>query len=878
MTGSAVSGHRHAQLHRLHTAVLDRACATLCLDVFDTVLWRRVPRPTDLFGLLGARLRDDGRCPSWVTDATFRQLRIDAERAARAQGDALGGEVSLTEIWRAMPLSLFRDTTLDELIRAEVDLERAMTEVDLDIAAVARLARRGGIPLALVSDTYFSREQLAQLLDRPELDALRGARIFRSQEYGADKSSGLWDIVARELGHSPERILHVGDHETADHEIPGKLGIRTVHYRRLDEDFSRMLEREQEPVNALGPTVTGLDQEHGDFGLTSMRAKVLQTGGRTTSSATGTAWRFGAAVLGPVLTGFAEWVALRAHAAGLRTVWCPMREGELLSELVNNAADARGLAVVAKPVWLSRHVASLAALDCTSRRAVQEFIRGRHLLTVRQLLEVLHLRAGEIPHLAAELDTLLDNRQVAAQLGVALTETPHLLNRLRVTTTAARERLLKALRDAGALAGSELPLVDLGWGGTIQLHLARVLRIAGTGTTTTGFYLATDARSARLYSAGLRAEGYLGQAGHPREIVGVLARSPEVVEQSVNALCGSLVDFTDDGSPVLAPVTATTSQNRERRSVQEGVLTFQRYWNRQVRTATDWPTLTGAARPRLANILTAALKTPTTDEATLFGNWRHEDNFGSTVVTRILPDDLAPAIPYLSPADLGDLGMRDSFWPGLLAASDPHLAAAARAISAGAIEPAAFEPAGEPSATTLRYRTADGEWHDGSSRRVRINHNGLSFARMDLQTSGATHVSLAVPGRPALVRVDWIEAATVTGGRHEVLRWQTPADFAGLTFVDCAWLGANLIEFHSPLAAVWLPLSAEHGAPATSVRITAGFAMLPRSRSGLGYRFTPAGPITRLGAIAEHVHRSRGIAGLLRFAARALLRRIARVR
>ena len=66
-----------------------------------------------------------------------------------------------------------------------------------------------------------------------------------------------------------------------------------------------------------------------------------------------TAWRYGAAVVGPVLTGFAEWVVDNAEQNGTDVVWCPMREGELLSALINNAARARGRKVEARPLWLA---------------------------------------------------------------------------------------------------------------------------------------------------------------------------------------------------------------------------------------------------------------------------------------------------------------------------------------------------------------------------------------------------------------------------------------------------------------------------------------------------------------------------------------------
>jgi FMN phosphatase YigB (HAD superfamily) len=884
--GSALSnelmpGHRHPRLDDVHRMIADRSCSVLSLDIFDTVLWRRVPRPTDLFAVLGSQLRRDGLCPSWVTDASFRQMRIAAEHDARSRRGSLGTEVSLFDIWREMPLSLFGEALLEELVQAEVELERSFTVVDLDVAHVIALAQKHDIPVVLVSDTYFTEDQLSYLLDRPELGPMQNVRVFRSHQHGADKASGLWPIVLNELGRRPDEVVHIGDNEVADHEVPSSLGIRTVHYERLDEAFTRVLDREHESTDYFGAFAKHFDPDHGDFGITSLRAKTLQSGSRATTAAARTAWRYGASVLGPALTGFAEWVALKAHNSGTSVVWCPMREGEMLAELINNAARARGWNVQAKPVWLSRHVTSVAALDCADTDSVHEFILQRHRLTVRQLLTTLSLRPGDVPALAEELDTVLDTPRMVARVSVALTETPHLKNRLAVTTTASRERLLKALRDAGALNDPDLMLVDLGWGGTIQFQLARVLQLAQTGVTTSGLYLATDERSTRLLQAGLRAEGYLGQAGHPREIVWTLTRSPEVIEQCVNALCGSLIDFDDNGSPVLGPQAGTHSQNVERKAAQDGILAFQQQWNRYVGASDGaWPDLTGSARDRLANILTSSLKVPTAEEASVFGNWQHEDNFGSSVVTRVLPDDLVPAIPYLSPNDLDDLHMRDSFWPALIAASDTRLSAAARALATGLVDPTAFEPSGDPFETRLRFRTADDRWHDGPRRRVRINHNGLSFARINFDGHDVLDVSLAIPGRPAIVRIDWIEARVISGGDPvpRVLRWDQPDDFAGLTFADCTWLGANMVEFDFPHSAMWLPVAARSGAPVTSAQVTVAFAMLPQSISRLGHHAPLASRVARLSGRMREEYRARGAVGIVAGAARIASRQLENLR
>lgn len=873
-------------LDNVHRIIADKACTVLSLDIFDTVLWRRVPRPADAFALLASRMRDAGLCPPWVTDATLRRMRIAAEDTARRGRDALGTEVSLFDIWRAMPDGVFGAAPLEQLVEAELLLERELTVVDLDVAEVVKAARKQDIQVVLVSDTYFTDDQLARLLDRPELGPMEGVRIFRSNQHGTAKASGLWEIVLRDLGRSPEQIVHIGDHEVADHEVPGGLGIRTVHYRRLDDDYLDVLKREKEPVRPFGDHAPDLDDRHGDFGLTSLRAKAVHSGVPFTTSALDVAWRYGAGVLGPVLTGFAEWAAWKAHEAGTRRLWCSMREGELLSRLINEAAAARGWDVRAAPVWLSRFVTSLAGLDPHDPAAVHAFVRTGYRLTVRQALSVLELQPGDVPGLATELDTVIDNGDIADRVAGALTETPHLCNRLAVTVTAVRERMIRSLRDAGALDDGDLTLVDLGWGGTIQRQLARALEIARIDVRPAGLYLATDTRAERVYMAGLRAEGYLAQAGHPAHVAATITRSPEIVEQCVNALCGSLIGFTEEGAPVLGQTADSPTQNAERRTVQDGVLAFQHMWNRYVAASGGtWPDLARppAARDRLARILVAALESPTPDEAAVFGNWTHEDNFGSSLVTTLLPADLKPAVPYLSPGDLDDLNMRDSFWPALIAASDTGLGAMARAIADGAIDPAAFDPAGEKYETRLRYRTADDRWHEPIRRRVRINHNGLSFSRLSFEHHDTIDISLAIPGRPAIVRVDWIEARVIAGGRgrERVLRWDKPEDFVGLHYADCRYLGGNLMEFDTSYAAVWLPLARRAGVPAVSSgQVTIAFAMLPQSMTGMAPRMPVdrrAERSARAARLTERVreeYRTAGVKGIAAGAGRVARRKL----
>lgn len=870
-------------LEPVRAAITDRSCSALSLDIFDTVLWRRVSRPTDLFALLGRRLRENGRCPDWILEPTFRSMRIDAERRARASRYAIGSEVSLLDIWRFMPIELLGKFPIEELVDAEVQLERAITVHDLDIASLVQLAVKHEIPLILVSDTYFAEDHLRYLLDRPEIEGLATARIFRSHQFGTAKSSGLWKIVLSEMDIEPARLIHVGDHEAADYRVPTKLGIRSIHYARIDPNFSAILEREQEPIEYGAPLSDLIDLNYGDFGITSLRAKAILSGRPHASSSVDQAWRYGAGILGPVLTGFAEWSASKACEAGISTLWCPMREGEMLSNLINGSAAARGWDVTAKPVWLSRHVTALASLDSFDVGEIFEFVRRPYRPTVRQVLSMFDLRPGDVPSLADKLEVIVDVSR-AELISTILTENPHLRNRLALASATARERLLASLAKSGALDDRNLTLVDLGWAGTIQQMLARVLRLAHMDIVPSGLYLATNEGSLKLIREGMRAEGYLGQGGHPHKIVRTISRSPEIVEQVVNSPCGSLIGFSDTGTPILGPFTDGAAHQAERQAAQAGVYRFQELWNSHVLIAgASWPSLAQGGQRRLSNILVSSLNMPTAAEAALFGGWGHEENMGSDVVTRNLPSHLLAAIPYLSPNDFQDLNMRDAFWPALIGASDPHLAAAAYALNTGQLSPSTFEQSGKPPEIRLRCSSLDGRWRNGPSRPLRINHNGLSFAHMRFDVAKTDAISLALPGQRAIVRIDWIEVRALAGGdaTTEVLRWETGEDLAKLTYVGCSRLRSKLVEFRRPNSELRIPLTVWRGKHVTFAQLMIGFAVLPHSTAKVrepqgatrpAYPTPPpaAGP-QRMRRVRS-VYRQRGPAGVVAATFRAASR------
>lgn len=86
-------------------ALADDAFDVLSVDIFDTLLWRRVPEPKDIFGLVASALSNDGVLVAHISPVQFAELRASAEKAARAAAEAKTGsrEVVLEDIYAHLP-------------------------------------------------------------------------------------------------------------------------------------------------------------------------------------------------------------------------------------------------------------------------------------------------------------------------------------------------------------------------------------------------------------------------------------------------------------------------------------------------------------------------------------------------------------------------------------------------------------------------------------------------------------------------------------------------------------------------------------------------------------------------------------------------------
>ncbi|MDQ4047848.1 MAG: HAD hydrolase-like protein, partial [Actinomycetota bacterium] len=564
-----------ARLEDAFRLVADPSVSVLSLDVFDTLIWRKVEEPVDAFFLVGERLRAERLSVDHVEPAVFHRLRVAAERRARDR--ARGSEVTLAEIYAELPSwVLAPGATREELATTELEVERSFILPDLDVLALVEAARTHGKRVVAVSDTYLSEAEVRFVLSPTYTDPGQIERIFTSSDHRDGKAGGLFKTVLAELGAEPEAVLHVGDHPHSDVAAPRRLGIRTVYFERRPERLARSLERERRYVTA--PIVPG----QGDFGLTAARSKVLHRRElRDLPENLRGFWEYGAASLGPAFTGFAEWVVERVSERGADRVFCLMREGEVLSRLVGTASAYMGADVTAEPIWLSRQLCSRAAIqDCTPGE-LAGLLRRRQRPTVGELCRTLEVDVELVPTLRTRADLRLTDERLAEEVLRTLAYDPELRIQILASSHALRERLVEYVRSRIGPDEHRVLLVDLGWGATIQSLLARVLRAAEVELETVGLYLITQGFVSERMLDGFETEGFLARLGMPAAATHAILRSPEILEQVCMPDVGPQIDLTADLEPILGEATdADSVQADERHAIQQGIASFQREWGR----------------------------------------------------------------------------------------------------------------------------------------------------------------------------------------------------------------------------------------------------------------------------------------------------------
>jgi FMN phosphatase YigB (HAD superfamily) len=587
--------------HEIAT-LLDRApegVTTLSLDCFDTLLWRDVHAPRDVFAEIEA--------PGGAVE-----MRMWAEKAARRAEKARTnrGEIALPAIYERFLPGADRET-IDTAVAHELALEARHCFGFAPTIALMRAARAKGLQVIIVSDTYLDEDQLSALIARAAGDDVRALidRIFVSSAHGVSKGDSLFRHVLDALGTRPETILHCGDNRIADQVAPDALGIHSAHLVQFDDRAVERLRLESVAAAMIEPTArvsTPISQMH--------RAEVAMR--RTDDPAAA----LGHDVLGPIMHAFAQWLKdeIADLSARLGKPVRPlflMRDGHLPLQAFRAAFGDEEAA----PVEISRVVSVRASLKDTE--ALRRFVVDRADHTpLAVVADQLMLFGHE-----AKKFTKMTPRAFCR----AITQ-PDIARTIIARSRTFTDRLIAHLDRAGVSHGDAVMLIDLGYNGSVQ-NLVEPVLVERLGLTVAGRYLLLREEQ----RTGLDKKGLLDVRHYEARMLHALCGCVAVIEQLSTVAQGSVVDYENDGTPIRKAADIKGGQSAIRDAVQDACIAFAASAGRHtVRGSAGGDA--DAVRRSAAAVLTRLLFMPSDAETHLLEAFDHDVNLGTSEVVRLL--------------------------------------------------------------------------------------------------------------------------------------------------------------------------------------------------------------------------------------------------
>ncbi len=568
----------------------------LSLDCFDTLLWRDTHAPSDVFRAL---------------NGLTVQQRIWAEQRARASAAVRyrRNEVGIAEIYAQLSPNA-APSARAAMFANELAAEARHCFGFLPTIELMREAKLRGLGIIVISDTYLDAEQLGELIAKAAGQDVRDLidRIFCSSVYGLSKGEGLISKVIGEIGVRPEAVLHIGDNRAADFVAGQKAGVQAVHLKQFTAATEQRLRLEAATSSLIhaGSVAANLNDQ-------PQRAPISI--GEPTISCPSE--RLGYTTIGPVLHGFAEWVAseaqvLRAANDGQVHVVFLMRDGYLPRQVF----DAMGLGSLSHATEISRFTATAASFD--DEAAVTRYLEGEVGTPARAILAQLMFEPQEI----AVIERALPEQSGHAAL-VKAVRSEQRMKRVLARSRQFAERLAAYLHSTIVPAeGDTLMLVDLGYNGSVQNQIDPVLKRM-LKVKVAGRYLLL--REQQL--SGLDKAGFIDSRHYDADTLEALCSNVAVLEQLCTAAQGSVVNYTTDGQPVRAVNAIKGRQSDVRDAVQRGVINYVRLVARASKRSV--PHVDQAARRRSAtSVLARLMFLPMQEELAVLEQFQHDVNLG----------------------------------------------------------------------------------------------------------------------------------------------------------------------------------------------------------------------------------------------------------
>lgn len=194
-------------------------------DIFDTLIFRNIFEPTDIFKILSNYAKNKYN----IID--FFDVRIKSESESRIKENNF--ESNYNEIYHVILKKLKNKNIVQDLKKKELELELEFCVANPFMKEIFEYCYTNGKKIVLISDMYLERKFIEKILSN---NGYKKVDVYVSGEVRKNKGSKeLFQYVYEKNHFDKDNWLHIGDNTHSDYNMPIDFGINAFNYPKVSK-------------------------------------------------------------------------------------------------------------------------------------------------------------------------------------------------------------------------------------------------------------------------------------------------------------------------------------------------------------------------------------------------------------------------------------------------------------------------------------------------------------------------------------------------------------------------------------------------------------------------------------------------------------------
>ena len=195
----------------------------ISFDIFDTLILRNIFYPTDIFKILSIYAKNNFNIDN------FYEIRIESEKNSRNVENNY--ECNYNDIYNNVSKKIKNKKICEKLKNRELELELEFCTFNPYMKSIFNYCENNKKTIFLISDMYLDERFVNKILQK---NGYKNYKLFVSSKYKKNKGTKeLFKYVYETMKVDKTKWLHIGDNEYSDYKMPIEFGINAYNYKKV---------------------------------------------------------------------------------------------------------------------------------------------------------------------------------------------------------------------------------------------------------------------------------------------------------------------------------------------------------------------------------------------------------------------------------------------------------------------------------------------------------------------------------------------------------------------------------------------------------------------------------------------------------------------